>query len=107
MKNDPLKPKQNMILKAIKKSMLCSGIGMALFFRFAPRALNSVVECHLHTVEVTGSNPVARIFEPTPFVQSSRINCSPIFLVRYGNFLERKKLHQTSSSPPGSAFFCL
>ena len=24
-----------------------------------PRALNSAVECHLHTVEVTGSNPVA------------------------------------------------
>ena len=23
------------------------------------RALNSAVECHLHTVEVTGSNPVA------------------------------------------------
>ena len=24
-----------------------------------PRALNSAVECHLHTVEVIGSNPIA------------------------------------------------
>ena len=30
-----------------------------------PGALNSAVECHLHTVEVTGSNPVA---PTTPFV---------------------------------------
>ena len=27
--------------------------------RYAPRALNSAVECHLHTVEVAGSNPAA------------------------------------------------
>ena len=27
--------------------------------RHAPRALNSAVECHLHTVEVAGSNPAA------------------------------------------------
>ena len=28
-------------------------------------AINSVVECHLHTVEVTGSNPVSRTIYDT------------------------------------------
>lgn len=32
-----------------------------------PRAINSVGECHLHTVEVTGSNPVS----PTPRPRSA------------------------------------
>jgi hypothetical protein len=30
-----------------------------LQYSLAPRALNSAVECHLHTVEVAGSNPAA------------------------------------------------
>ena len=34
-------------------------------------ALNSAVECHLHTVEVTGSNPVA----PTIFFAQSDFRC--------------------------------
>src|ERR1035441_6129436 len=34
-------------------------------------ALNSAVECHLHTVEVTGSNPVA----PTIFFKGLRGIC--------------------------------
>ena len=39
-------------------------------------ALNSAVECHLHTVEVTGSNPVA----PTiPFSRNTSFQSSPAF----------------------------
>ena len=30
----------------------------AVIHRLAPRAVNSAVECHLHTVEATGSIPV-------------------------------------------------
>jgi hypothetical protein len=31
--------------------------------RIKRRALNSAVECHLHTVEVIGSNPIAPTIE--------------------------------------------
>src|SRR5215472_11278183 len=31
------------------------------------RALNSAVECHLHTVEVIGSNPIAPTMESTTY----------------------------------------
>jgi hypothetical protein len=35
--------------------------------RVVPRALNSAVECHLHTVEVAGSNPAAPTIESTTY----------------------------------------
>ena|SRR5580698_5484748 len=35
--------------------------------RHNPRALNSAVECHLHTVEVAGSNPAAPTIESTTY----------------------------------------
>jgi hypothetical protein len=41
------------------------------------RALNSAVECHLHTVEVTGSNPVApttpSIFPPLRVLSEAEV----------------------------------
>ena len=30
-----------------------------IYFHVLPGAINSAGECHLHTVEVTGSNPVS------------------------------------------------
>ena len=38
----------------------------------ADRALNSAVECHLHTVEVIGSNPIA---PTTPECQGNEQGC--------------------------------
>jgi hypothetical protein len=35
-----------------------------------PRALNSAVECHLHTVEVIGSNPVAPTMSKVPWMSN-------------------------------------
>ncbi len=43
-------------LTTIPKIRLTTRIGSERSCRY--RALNSVVECHLHTVEVTGSSPV-------------------------------------------------
>jgi hypothetical protein len=45
-------------------------------------ALNSAVECHLHTVEVVGSNPTAPTILNLPMIQvfgTCRLFCSPIF----------------------------
>ncbi len=42
-----------------------------------PDALNSAVECHLHTVEVTGSSPVAPIFLNSETSHSHRITKNP------------------------------
>jgi hypothetical protein len=39
--------------------------------RIKRRALNSAVECHLHTVEVIGSNPIA----PTIFSITCKLSC--------------------------------
>ena len=36
-------------------------------------AYNSVVECHLHTVEVVGSNPTAPIIHP--IIKFKRVHC--------------------------------
>ncbi len=46
--------------------------GMPRVRAFAPffRALNSAVECHLHTVEVAGSNPAAPTIKSTTYGQS-------------------------------------
>jgi hypothetical protein len=35
--------------------------------RIPARAHNSAVECHLHTVEVVGSNPAAPTIESAPY----------------------------------------
>src|ERR1700733_11099267 len=48
--------------RSTKKLFLCYNIAAD-----SGRALNSAVECHLHTVEVIGSNPIA----PTIFSSSS------------------------------------
>ena len=48
-------------------------------------ALNSAVECHLHTVEVIGSNPIA----PTIFIKGLRGICPKIrSTVRSTQFIE-------------------
>ena len=46
------------------------------------RAINSGVECHLHTVEVTGSNPVS----PTNKINGLGIILNPFSLIRSGSF---------------------
>jgi hypothetical protein len=48
------------------------------------RALNSAVECHLHTVEVIGSNPVA----PTNNINNLRDSSPTEFLAFCGNSAE-------------------
>jgi hypothetical protein len=42
-------------------------------------ALNSAVECHLHTVEVIGSNPIAPTIATTPFCSIGKApTCSQV-----------------------------
>ena len=50
----------------------------------ANRALNSAVECHLHTVEVIGSNPIA---PTTPECQREMKYCCGISGVEIYKFL--------------------
>ena len=58
-------------------------------------ALNSAVECHLHTVEVTGSNPVA----PTKFPEKvSELEVLPLRLRSGSGFACGLKRPQTGSS---------
>src|SRR6266540_389803 len=70
--------------------------GPSILLRFVTRALNSAVECHLHTVEVVGSNPTA----PTTHQQVT--GRAPSTWVQYGSSLiqERGRLPRAD---PGAA----
>ena len=56
-------PRDSPSFKAGGFSRSCMPRAAALKYNCS-RAINSVGECHLHTVEVTGSNPVSPICDP-------------------------------------------
>jgi hypothetical protein len=58
------------------------------------RALNSAVECHLHTVEVVGSNPTA----PTNFSNDLRTEYRP-FVTILPEFAARPCLDREQPKP--------
>jgi hypothetical protein len=67
-------------------------------------ALNSAVECHLHTVEVIGSNPIApTIFSIT--YRDSRSACAPLANSRsatrvLASLTEHRRLFRTAKVIP-------
>ncbi len=58
--------------RSTKKLFLCYNIAAD-----SGRALNSAVECHLHTVEVIGSNPIAPTSNQLVLLRLSRPPSSP------------------------------
>ena len=65
--------------------------------RIKRRALNSAVECHLHTVEVIGSNPIA----PTIFSITCKLPC------RSRGSIWVQQAHDTALGPPFRWRHCL
>src|ERR1017187_6318578 len=66
------------------------------------RALNSAVECHLHTVEVAGSNPAAPTINPL----HSRIHTMPVLGADKVPFRSPNCAPPATSGTPLSCVIC-
>ena len=68
--------------RSTKKLFLCYNIAAD-----SPWALNSAVECHLHTVEVIGSNPIAPTSNQLVLLRLSHPPSSPS-LTEYADWVK-------------------
>ena len=68
--------------RSTKKLFLCYNIAADSGW-----ALNSAVECHLHTVEVIGSNPIAPTSNQLVLLRLSRPPSSPS-LIEYADWVK-------------------